>query len=364
MASRGPGAYRTPRCHRRGQPVGDDLRGAGPRSHARERWRFTTTPGRNYLLSTADWANPDAVAEILAPDPVGLRLRVTIERGAALLELVPGTDGRLGDDCNRRWSQAFTEEADLTATPVARTWSPSLMSPPDGLPGRIPVDGLTQADTLFEVSGWNEYQQRRGRILGDPLRAHEIAGWDDEATRTRLRELRNIQPGDQVWLDKILTLRPRGLSVARTRDGVAVRVETESLSLLPLREGMRFTVGAAGRRATVYRVKDLTGTSQRAVPMSTADLAERCVASRGGAAPATHDLAGTLHGAIVRRLQSRQAGQERSYWGVWLQIDTQVRYCEVPDSAFDVRPIWPGLGDLLTADSAKAAGSSGHSAAR
>ena len=145
---------------------------------ARVQWRLVAGPGFSYLLSAADWANAPDVADLLSGDPVALRLRVTVDRATGLLVLTEHADGRSGDDRNWRWSQVFAENADLMAWPDGAEMVTEADAPP-GLPCRVPVDGLSPADTFFAVSKWGEYEQRQGRLLGVPLTSYALADWEN-----------------------------------------------------------------------------------------------------------------------------------------------------------------------------------------
>ena len=313
---------------------------------ARVRWRLTTSPGYSYLLSAADWANADVAAEALAGNPVGLRVHAGIDRATGLLVMLPDAEGSFGDDRNWRWSQLFAEATEFMAVPDAGELITEV-KPPTGLPRWIPVDGLAPTDTLFEVGSWTEYDQRRGRVRGAGLTSYYLENWDSP-NRDRLRELRDIKQGDFVQLDRLLAFRPEGLSTARGQDGLTLSVETSSLSLLPLRRDRSRAVPVEGRRARVYRVVNRAGPPQQALAVPAPDLADALAQWSGGPTGLRDDLR-SLRGAVVRRLQSRQAGHASSYWGVWLEIGSDVRYCEIPSSAFEIVPAWPGLGDLVTA---------------
>lgn len=323
--------------------------------YGRMRWRLTAVPGFNYLFSPADWADRGSVTEALGRLRPGTRLRVAVDRQTGLLELLPYPDGRLGDETNLYWSLAFTGTTDLTATSeddgesFTEVPGPVGLVPAPVLPARIPVDGLTPADTFFQLEQWEEYEQRRGRVRGARLESQVVEGWDTPNLE-RFRKLRNIRDGDPVQLGS--AGRPNedgGLSDAYTRDGVALKVDTSSLSLIPLGDSTRRLIRELARnRNAVVRVRANAWRTQEAIPLSARELFEALAAGgRPGTVPAGEQ---TLEGVVMRHLQSRDRRHGPHYWGLWLRVGHQIHYAEIPGSAFRIPPRGRGLGDLVTAE--------------
>ncbi|MFI0351318.1 hypothetical protein [Actinomadura sp. 9N407] len=318
--------------------------------------RMVTAPGHTYLLSAADWSDASRLEEFLATDPVGLTLLTGVDTDTGLLVLPDalGRDERDAppvDDRNLRWGNLF-HLMEQVAERTQDGWVATVEAPA-GFPQRIPIDGLPldtgETGLFFEVTSWNEYERRRGQVRGVPLIAHGLADHDDPSPR-RLRWLRDIKRDDELVLEGLIRLSPAGLSTVRGPDGLVLQAETQSLTLRPVGQG-HGVPGVQGRRARVLRVYNRTMPRRRATPLNPDELDAALERSGGAAAgePGVPAHLRTLEGAVVRRLHTRQGGQARVIWGVWLEIDGRVRYGEVADSAFSVAPTGPGIGDLLTA---------------
>ncbi|WP_339153671.1 hypothetical protein [Actinomadura luteofluorescens] len=314
------------------------------------RRRFVTEPGRTYLLSAADWADgagPEALLDRAAP---GLVLLVRVDEDTASLTLAD-EGGSPVDDRNREW-QHLLPGAEHAAERTDEGWTVTVQAP-EGFPGTLPVDGLpdetSESRPFFEVTSWTEYDQRRGRVQGEPLMTHGLDGHDD-ASLERLKWLRDIRRGDELTLEGLIGLSPERLSTVRGPDGIVLNAETQSLTLLPVAKGDRVH-RVSGRKARVlsvsYKKKE---TAPFPEPLSPQQL-EESLAGSGAAAggPLIGPDVRTLKGAVVQRLQTRRDGRDRVLWGIWLEVDGEVLHGHVPESAFRVAPARFGIGDLLTA---------------
>ena len=337
-----------------GEAVEMTYAGRADDDYGRERWRLNAAPGISYLFSPGNWADRAAAAEAIGGIRPGTRLRVAVDRQTGLLELLPYPDGRLGDEVNVYWSLAFTGATDLTAATENGEILTDVPSPPGirlspRLPVRIPVDGLTPADTFFELEQWDEYEQRRGRVRGARLGSFDVTGWEKQ-TPERFRELQDIRDGDHIQLGRLIRLNSDGgMSDACARDGVALKVDTTSLTLAPLGKSARFQLRDLARnRNAIIRIRHNTGRTQEAIPLSGREFALALAAA--GEPVEVPDGQRVMNGVVMRHLKTRDVQHSRQYWGLWLQVGDRIRYAEIPGSAFCVPPRWPGLGDLVTAE--------------
>ena len=289
---------------------------------------FVTRPGRLYRLPAADWQDPAAVTAALERQSGGLILHVSrVAAGEPRLHLTGS------DDRNVRWLRLFssTDNEFTVATKDERGFTVTV-DPPDGFPDTVRVRGAEGgAHRAYVITApWDDRQARRPEVTVTLVPVSGVAD-RERPTPGRFDEMSSIAKEMTVTLHRIFSNTIEDALVwATTKAGFAVRLETDSLTLLnPHAVGKTATGFVNGRRAEVIRVHARpAGPAGRA--MSDQDLADKV--HTDGADPEdvgrTVAAAQTLDGVVVARASASGRGGDTMY-GTWCRFAETVHFVEL-----------------------------------
>lgn len=290
--------------------------------------RFVTTPGRLYRLADVDWMYPDAVRALLGASSGGLILQVAAR--------TDGNDLRLDVvnvlDKNLRWLQMFSDgEHEFTIATRSPQGYHVTVEPPEGFPAEVVArgaEGGTQRAYVI-TTPWTAAQARAGEVEVILVPVHGL-GNAENPTPERFAALLDIAVGDVLKLRHIFSKNMNDALVwATTETGVAVRLETDSLTLLDPGLVDKSAVGLVrGRGVEVIRMYTPPGQRPAGEPISVVEFVNR-VLTRGAVAEDVRRLAttvDTLEGVVVTRAVG---GGSDTIYGTWCRLGPAVHFVEL-----------------------------------
>ncbi|WP_406165400.1 hypothetical protein OIE52_02005 [Streptomyces canus] len=290
---------------------------------------FVTRPGRLYRLAADDWQDSDAVAALLDGQVGGLVIEVSRADSREPRLRVDGSDDR-----NVRWLRLFhgSEHEVTVATKGARAYTVKV-DPPQGFPDTVVVRGAEGGPQRAYVimAPWNDYQARRAEATVTLVPTSSVPD-PQSATLERFEEVSGIAAGTLLTLRRIISHSLENSHVwATTSAGIAVRLETDSLSLLdPHLVGKAATGLVNGRSVEVVRLYSSPQPRPVGPVVPIDDLAGR-VHTKGadpGDVWRSVALAETAEGVIVARASIRGRGKDTIY-GTWCRFGDVVHYVEL-----------------------------------
>ncbi|MGW4057514.1 hypothetical protein ACWEGE_04510 [Amycolatopsis sp. NPDC004747] len=305
----------------------------------RERsWRLSTAPGVVYLVHREDWTE-SGHGELAGWSSVaGLRLRIRLTEERGRVRLAPAGPDAV-DDRNLRWAGLFDEPETLVAELEDGMWRffadvPGIGATSLAVTGLDDVSGVDRAG--FVVSRWDALDQRAAVVEVSRMPEFALTKVEDPESGRRFERLVGLQPDDVLTLTSLLGKPRRGGWLARTADGMVVRVAPESITMLPIDEVGGGVAPRQRRQAVVTaRVPWRNVTERRAQSLSAEELFGHAVPPNVLYAPGV---------CAIRPVKLDQPGNLHT---VWLRLADQVLVRAVPESAFSVLPA--GVGDPVEA---------------
>jgi hypothetical protein len=297
---------------------------------------FVTRPGWLYRLSVGDWEDPEAVTRLLRDQPPGYFLEVSV----AVADL-PRLELAGHDDRNLRWLRLFndTEHEFTTATRREQGGYTLEVDPPAGFPGAVAVRGAEGGGQRAYVitSPWDDRQARIGEVSVTLVPVHGVAQ-PQSPTPGHFEDMHTIGKGRVLTLTRIFSTSVDNAVVwANTSSEVAVRLETDSLTLLDphlIDKSARWFV--RDRRVEVVRVYIPPSPGQAGPPMSDADFLARVHTTGAVREELEHTLAAAadMEGVVVARATVSGHSGETTQYGTWCRFAGQVHYVELDQECF------------------------------
>lgn len=287
---------------------------------------FVTRPGHLYRLDPADWADAPTVTGLLADRPAGTILRVA--RAAT-----PRSGLRLehADDRNVRWLHLFSDnEQELTVATRESSGYHLTVEAPEGFPATVVVRGAEGgAQRAYVITtAWDDRRARLAEVRVTLVRGAAVDA-PDRPSAERFHEMWEIRERDTLTLRRIFsTSVDNALVLTSTSTGLAVRLETDSLTLLdphlvaPSASGL-----VKGRTAEVVQVYRAAA-RPAGVPVSVDDLAAR-VHTVGADPAAVRRLltsADTVQGVLVSQVSTSRGD---TMYGTWCRFGSVVHFVEL-----------------------------------
>jgi len=232
-------------------------------------WRFSTRPGRNYLIDPADFGPTEReaiAARLSGEDARGLLIRVSWSHRGGCLKFIEQNDTPQFDDRNLQWRKIFEENEHLLATRDSvqgRGWIIELPETKliSGFPARLLIgrwkDKLpgSEAQQAEVVPDWSAVHQRTAVIEAVALAQAWSLPRDEKKALDILRRVAFLRHGEILELRKPPDAWPRPLRPENNlypywaEGGIPVEVEPESITLGPWSDRPPREVD--GRRARV-----------------------------------------------------------------------------------------------------------------
>ncbi|WUD77876.1 hypothetical protein OG937_42290 [Streptomyces sp. NBC_00510] len=291
---------------------------------------FVTRPGFLYRLTDADWEDPEAVAALLDGQPGGVILQVDRAATGGPRLRVTADDSR-----NVRWLRLFSgNEHEFTIATKSDRGYRIEVDPPEGFPPAVVARGAEGGPQRAYVitAPWSERQARLAEVT---VTLVPVSGVKDRhfPTVERFEEVCGVAVGARVTLRRIFSHSLENALVwATTSTGVAVRLETDSLTLLNPEEVGRSAGGmVSGRAADVVRVYKLPVPRPPGSAMTVEELATRVHTDGADTAEVRRQVssADVAEGVVVARASAPGQGGDTIY-GTWCRFGDQVHYVELP----------------------------------
>lgn len=296
---------------------------------------FSAYKGINYFLHEMDWEQRsfERLEEKLIEGDFcrGLIVETCLQEVGGHLVLALAEENPF-EEKNWKWENYFSEEfftIHSEKTEKENMWYADIDIP--GMPRRVAASfqgfnhNIHQDVCNVQISedGWNIRSQRHGEVKVEKLRDRSLKA--DWCTPARLNQLRELKPGDILWLENSRLFKARdGYHLMMTESNIQVFCAAESLSL----KSKNLTKAMISKRACVVELVE----SKEGKAESEYEAIE---------IPMLDGYEGQLDGLIsqfTEELNTASSDIAKISVGVWMKLDDKVVSAMVPVTAFESRP--------------------------